>query len=771
MACQWRQLALIVLACAALAYCAGIDHTIAHQPCANLASECGATPDTDCTEYTSVFFTASAADGVTSDSETVSLVSASPNGLRAGNSDTCQAKELCQKTTPTTITVTTTAQERRYTLTRLQDRTVPWAYYAEIDTPPSPATSCVAGNAGTYLANVYVENVSPSPVQGFSTFPGAFCTSQATFNAPPYPGPGFPPALRYANEYCPGGLPCGFADACETCVQTRQALINSKASDYTARCDCQPLTSSSPPPVTRTAIESIGLVTNSSAYTGCTIYVIRPAENSLAISVNVKTATENITLAYEHTDGNTVCTDANSEGVGVSVTGMGHLVDDWHHAPDTIPSGAKLVRCPRYLGDALADVGAPVGCGGGDHNLWFYIPVQYAQNYGSGGNQYGGQAYSEVRGLTYNWQNTDSDDCADPIAQKAFVPGYATASGSLYGKTVGESDCTNLQQDADNPSFDADEVCYASVSLATMYNTIKRGQKDQWLLPGVFDGTLAYEIVDDDGFLVQRAVPTPAPVPESPLDKAYTLRVDIADTVMQYLAETQNPINIPAPPLGYTCFFFDESNSKAGQLKVEVCNVGLGNGDTTKLVFDIDASCAGGVSITANGEGTVPPASSPTPAPVPAPQAIPTPAPVPSPVSLGQPGMTKTPPLAVGDCFIQYFVLQTNTSLLVYEPAASNATDDTDSVGGDNVLDPPVCTVTVTAPDAVPQATTAVFAVCSPIHNSGGGGVLSDPLFWGFIGGIIGFVLMVIGILWLERSGTTTTQKKLDAVSGKLKQQ
>jgi len=775
--------ALALAACLVLVCRADIDHTIAHRKCPTAVTGCAA--PTGCDEFTSVFFTGTVGDGTSSESAVITLVSADVNGERAGNSDTCLYGEKCQFTTPTTIDVTSAPLERRYKLTQLEG-SYPWMYYAEMNVPESPATDCPStGLDDPYLGpttnaiGLIQYNDYPSPLN--TTFPGtSYCVDKPTYDTTPFPGPGIPPSMRNVSEYCPGGPPCAaFEATCETCIRTRQELFSPVAPSPTPpplkpyeqyktvypACWCANYMDTDAfkePPVAYLAAQRIWLGMADGSVAGCSLYTINLDHEAFDVAVTVATDAVSLgTQIIRATVPTTACADVDSVGIGVAVTGMGALAEAPGSGPLRIEDGSLLARCPQYPSGDLADVSTPVGCNSADdtHNLWFFIPLQYAQFYGTKGcaeksppsltgPNFAVPLYGETTQTIIDFLDLDPPgySCADPMWAKQTIPGYPTETplATLYNGTRGTPACSNFQQSVTEPAYDADEVCYASVSFATMYNTIKRGDKDQWLLPGVFDGTLSYRIDDENGYLVQSLSGVPVPAPAT---RPYTLRIDIADTVMKYLSDVLNPINIPAPPVGYSCGYYNNSETLPGQFKVQVCNAGTGVGDTTKLAFDIDASCNNGVHIQSN---IVPaPAPTPTPTSAPTPTPVPVPTPVPSPTPVTPPGIATTPPLAPGECYTQLFSLLTNTSLL-----------NTTEAG-------PTCTALVTASAVQPPAMRSVLAVCTgvPADKSKSNG---NTILFGILGGVILVLAVVGGLYWLDHSQKSKAVSKKALVHTKL---
>lgn len=689
-----RVLALIVLTWVATA---DIDHTISHRACTPFSTSCNA--PTDCGNYTSVFITGVVGDGPVTTTDLLTIVSADVNGERIGNSPDCAPKEHCQLVTPTTIRATSGTLFRRYLLTQVFiSGGLPWMYYAEVNETASPATSCAVpapSPAGSSLSNVYdVRVYSTMGDPGPQTFPGTtFCVDQTTYDNPPFPGPGVPPSLRFIDEYCPGGSPCAFDDVCNTCIVTQQELLsNSQQYDAQIGCECQidyDATPGHPDPLTLFIPQRIYLYSQeNSGQRRCTLFSISLDQDDYLIDVSVETDAITVNTTYARSSGATVCTDAESDGVDVAVTSMGYSpgsVSD----EGLIEDGAGLILCNGYTTSALADVSKPVSCDAGESNIWFYVPHQYMNAYGTSGGKYGSNPTSVSGFIKSSWSLTE-DNCADAAAYKNFVPGYANAgpTAALYGKTPEDSDCSNQQQSTTVPAYDADEVCYTSVSLATMYNTVIKGEKDQWLLPGIFDGTFQY--TNEPGYLIQTPTPPPPPTPTPAPARKFTVRVDIADTIMAYLATTADPVHIPAPPAGYNCAVYVNSETTPGQLKIEVCNGGLNTGDTTKLTFEVTAGCAGGASII--GNSTV-----------------------------------MTVPLAPGDCANAIFPLQTVESEFVY----TNATPP--------VLVSPQCTAYASAVGSA-FAPQTVFVFCSELHVQSTG--TPNYIVWG----VAAFAIAIIAV-------------------------
>ncbi len=723
-----RIAALVALACIATAR---IDHTISHRTCPSPSPSC--TGPTDCAhgQYTSVYFKSTIGDGPVQETDTITVVSANDNGQLSGNPDACPRKTTCQKTTPTTVSLTTGTLKRTYHL-QSHGNTYPWMYYAEVNATESMDTSCIppspspTSHGFTFIDMMDTLYETP-PTPGNVTFPGTefACVNTLDYEATPWPGPGTLPSLRNIDEYCPGGSPCAFDDTCNTCINTSQALYTQQGgSQDIPGCFCRysmGTTENIYSAVTYMPVQIIWINTQQ-GFKGCTLYSINLASDEYNVSVSVTTDSTTNTVEYARSLGSTECSDAASTGVGVSVTGMGYEAEPLATGLQIIPDGSRLIACPNYDG-TWPDISRPAYCNGADdYNLWFYIPPQYAMSYGTNGGQYGATVPAITRYIHDTWDSSITD-CGDATAFKSNVPGYVTQNktAALYGKTPGQSNCSNQQQDVDTPYYDADEVCYTSVSLATMFYTVTKGTKDQWLLPGMFDGTALWSapngINGNGGVIYQEpaaSAPSPSPVP----GYDYTLRVDISDSIMQYLENTSDPISITAPPAGYNCGFYANSETTPGQIKIQVCNAGLGNGDVTMLQFDVNADCDPAVVV--QGNETV-----------------------------------KTVPLAVGDCTNVFFTLLTNETQLVYE----NVTVDsnvTDAEPGTEVLVPPVCTLTVSTDASTPPAADAVQVFCNALYVPKKSSIATNPILWGLVAFALGTIGLVAVLLWL------TSTKKTD---------
>lgn len=730
---------------------ARIDHTVSHRDCASSEPSCAG--PTGCDQYTSVYFKATIGDGPVTETDTITVVSANENGLLNGNPSDCPRKNLCQKTTPTTVSLATGTLRRTYHLTSVYTH-IPWMYYAEVNTTESPSTTCIPPTPSptpkgyTFLDDMSNPYTMATP--GNVTFPGTTfdCESPGTdtgeYDAPPYPGPGALPSLRRIDEYCPGGSPCAFDATCNSCINATQNLYSNQGSSQAIMgCFCS--YSMAPNNIyqakTYMPVQLIWINVPGGSLTGprgCTLYSITLAEDDYDVSVTVTTDETTTTLDYARSLGTTTCSDPLSDGgVDVSVTGMGYEAEPLATGLQIIPDGAAFITCPSADG-SWPNISQPAYCNGpDDYNLWFYIPPQYAMAYGKSGFQYGATIPDLSKNLRAVWDSSTTD-CADSTALKSAVPGYVTQNktAALYGKSPAQSDCSNLQQDVDTPYYDADEVCYTSVSLATMFYTVTKGEKDQWLLPGMFDGTALWSAPtntnDNGGVIYQEPAaspPSPSPIPSY----EYTLRVDIADSIMHYLENTSDPIVITAPPAGYNCGFYANSQSLPGQLKVQVCNGGLGNGDVTMLQFDVSADCEPAVVIQGNTS-------------------------------------VETVPLAVGDCTNVYFTLLTNESALTYE----NVTVDsnvTDAEPGTEVLVPPTCAVTVATDASTPPASDEVLVYCTAIYHHGSGSIAGNPILWVLVAFAISMIVLLGLLLWFSSSTQASNKATAEAALKKKKMQ
>lgn len=622
----------------------------AYKNCTLFPKDDGAT---NCVYYTSLFY-----NGVTSDpmeSFEVLFVGSSVNDpTRDGSLTSCPVGKTCTVTTPTTVTidtvVTTGTTQISYSLKALPF-TIPWSYFMTSEVygfSPPPVTQSPCSNINLKLKS------GVAAVQAPSTNPPAYtyypdendevlCDIFLDYLDPPHVGSQTPPLITSLPEYGVGYVlsPAPLASYCEKCVLTKQRGYTYTSFPNMLNCECSTSADSN-----LFALAAIDLAINNANKSGqCTVYQVGAGESSTSIMVTVQTAdaayNQTLNVGYDDagglgvsdgTDGNAVVAiqslgTVKSTGVGAEAGG-----------PAGPEQGSLLVLCPRADG-TLADVSQTQSCAsnGADTNLWFYIPLKYASYYGTDGGSYGASvndimaniiAVTDDLPTSEKWAN-----CVDLVKALYDVPGYANRDGTFYDSKPGSANPCSIAQisPSKEPIFDADVICYKSVSLQTMYSTMVHSPlKDQWTLPGVKAGISTYDIVD--GALVQKTASSSS----SPPKISYSLRIDVADTFMKYIPKEDSS--------GLTSGHFLSSNSScvytnrtgdSGQVKATFCSDGFLDGTTTKISFNLTIECEGKV---ANSNSSLVTQS--------------------------------TPPLAVGDCATVLFPLVVNLTA----PDGSNLT-------------------------------------------------------------------------------------------------
>jgi hypothetical protein len=568
----------------------------------------------DCTYYTTLSY-----DGVTgaSDNFVITLVGVDGDATRAGNISQCPAGKRCTETSRTTFNIApTTGNDGNvitYELTPMPFK-IPWSYYASSTAYKSNDAlipySCYADfNGGTLNWNeVPPTIIGSSPYLPLSLYPtindAAVCNIEPAFEQGL--GTQTPLLVPSLGDYGKGFTAAApLASFCDTCVKTKRRMYGSTSDlPYLLQCECREYTPTgyiSNNPNTY-SVEIIDLAMDTPSLDGtCTVYQIGQPYYSKAIDLTVSTeeATYISTVIIDSFNGGSTTTTVDEMGNAVLHTnsiGSSPVPDRSNNevGPDY---GSLLVLCPGSDG-TLADITKPQSCDadsdGTLRNLWFYIPQQYASYYGTEHLQYGASAQNLVTASNEWLKNLlGPDGCYSLDKILPGLPGIVNPNGTYYDRTPTPLDsCSITQKDMNlNPIFDADEVCYKSVSLQTMYSTMVHSpQKDQWTLPGVKSGDISYSIVD--GSLVQvGGADTDGFITDG---VAYTVQIDVADTFMKYLPSSEPSGHFQGP--NSVCTYTNETGGN-GTLKTVFCNDGYTDGETTPVVYTITADCYGAVSL------------------------------------------------------------------------------------------------------------------------------------------------------------------------------
>lgn len=616
MASSGSNLLWVILAVVIGRNLATIDHTVAYRLCANDTEFSSAG---SCTYYTTVYYDGEFVSTGTTTDDVITLVGTADVPARAGNSATCGEGVSCTITTPTTIEINSSPNTvYQYTLSSLGFK-IPWQYFFSTSVKPLPSSPPDTGAtcpADRGFMNVFTtEPQTPANTGAFGEV-GSFCMSEAEYtqSSGPYsdhPGPPFPPSSYPLGDFVNN---TAFRASCDRnrCPRTSQYTYGVTTYPVTSNCCCSFKAGS-------TCVDGVGATTTSTEffvqeifpYTGppntpafenggvCEIYSISSPTTSADdyVTVTVSSALGTETTSYQIDSGVPVVVPASPDEGEIVVTGLG---TDGMRTPGVnayeIPSGSLLIQCTPYTG-GRSDPSLPTMCDPADDyadtNYIFYVPPHYASGYNSN-NGYGASAnFITVHALG---GAVTPDQCFDFGYMSEFVPGYPVSDGLLYDRTEGACG----QQSLTTPIFDAQQLCYKSVSPATMYDAIANGL-DQWRLPGTFQDTVSYSTEWDDpqsgGVLIQTIPPT-ATTPPTAYSYAYSLSIDIADTLMDYL----DPIEVQTASIDNTntlCSYIT-AGQKTGQYKVTVCNKGMGDNSQVSRQYNVTSACMDGLSVTAN---------------------------------------------------------------------------------------------------------------------------------------------------------------------------
>jgi len=690
-----------VLAVLAWTCSADVDHTVAYLDYGN---------------HTDAFYTSVYYDGIFNssgavDTVTIRYVGTPTHPDRTGNSQTCATSETCTATTPTTITITAIPSDTTtYTLTSL-GFTIPWQYFLSRTIPAMFPTGDKCGN-NEQLGTGQTPPITVPANEGLFGSVGSFCMSQETYNLStgPYsdhPGPPFPPVTYDLGDMADNAV-SQLACSINSCPRTSQKISGVSSTDVAWICECgvsalgqtyyyylqtiNPFTGSPP------AVNNIGV---------CNVYAINQPAPVDSVAVQVSSSLGNETINYRVSDGEIIYIPVGDDVWQLAVTGTGTSGNTVSSAnPYAIESGALLIECTPY-GGGRSNVSLPVLCDdANDHandNYVFYVPAHYASHYDNN------VGYGAPLDNIYGQLDANTpDQCSSYEYVSQRVPGYPLSSGTgvLYDGTFGP--CSG--QSTTNPIFDASRLCYNSVSPSTMYDAQARGL-DQWHLPGTFGSdTVQYETVWDDaesGGVLTQTIPSTALHPVPAHTYQYSLRIDIATTLMAYISDDQIPsatVLRQNTTCGYT--FGDDAT---GQYKVTVCNSGTGNNAQTFVNYQVVSYCEDGLYIPTNGTQV-------------------------------------TYPLAQGDCQGIVYSLFVNASAFVPTPTAGP--NDTDP--GAQAI-PPSChssILTTPTPVGLPAVLEDINCVGLPAPDASHFGYIIIGVVFGIV-----MLLVVIFLVWCKFRG------------------
>lgn len=579
----------------------GVTSTTAYRSCTNISSSGRMV---DCQFFTSVYYAGTT--GSEADSFIVNLVGVETDPTREGNIAQCPTGKRCTETTATTFKIDedSTSTSFAYELTPMPFK-IPWSYFISnnltVNAEQVAVPDCAVLLDQIFYSGVIEDDLPVGPAASYYPMVNddIICQHASDYNTDPFLGTETPPLSTSLSDYGTGlgPSPAPLAQYCEKCVKTSRRQYNSATVPSHFTCYCYDTTAV---PYVDMVLEAIDLQMNANVQDDgqCTIYQIGKAQASLFLDIEVSTSAasynQTIAVSYDTVSEPAVSVDSEMNDVlFTQVTGTGGLPD----VPNNVNSpeeGSLLVLCPRPDG-TLADISLPQSCNGdnSERNLWFYIPLKYAGYYGTGRNQYGNSVEAIIR---------NSDPLASPLGSGVpscldptylyFIPGYGNNDGVYYDNvsSAGSTTC-NINQIAANkePIIDADQVCYKSVSLQTMYSTMVHSpEKEHWTLPGIKSQLYSYSIVN--GALVQNGGPNSAPPPPTP----YTLRFDVADTFMKYLP-TSDATGFFASNAS-TCVYTTRTGT-GGTMKTSFCSNGYLDGSDKPTIFNLTAECFGAVSI------------------------------------------------------------------------------------------------------------------------------------------------------------------------------